>query len=416
MNDHNDGLWQGGSWERSDCPLPELPAVHIPEGPVRPARKRPRLRRRRWKWPWFAGLLSLIVVLCLSAALLERYFMGQAILRHWDRDGMPSVGEEQPQDEKLDDTPPAIPQAETGTGVTVELQPAQGAVLPYTQIYDRAILSAVSIQASTGRGYGSAGSGVVLTEDGYIITNAHVVAGAQEVKVMFHDNRTLPASLVGFHAVEDLAVLKVEASGLTPAQFGDSSVLRIGEPVAALGDSLGYRATFTDGIVSSLDREVEVEGVTMSLIQTTAAINYGNSGGPLLNQYGQVVGINTIKIVTEDGSAEGLGFAIPSRRVKYVADHLIAGEEIKTGRFGFSVNRIPVVGGGLELLIVEEDSDAWAKGLRAGDILLEANGAPITGFEDLTRLKLGLGPGDGVSFLCERDGEQFTVEVELIEA
>ena len=416
MNDHNDGLWQGGSWERSDCPLPELPAVHIPEGPVRPARKRPRLRRRRWKWPWFAGLLSLIVVLCLSAALLERYFMGQAILRHWDRDGMPSVGEEQPQDEKLDDTPPAIPQAETGTGVTVELQPAQGAVLPYTQIYDRAILSAVSIQASTGRGYGSAGSGVVLTEDGYIITNAHVVAGAREVTVMFHDNRTLPASLVGFHAVEDLAVLKVEASGLTPAQFGDSSVLRIGEPVAALGDSLGYRATFTDGIVSSLDREVEVEGVTMSLIQTTAAINYGNSGGPLLNRYGQVVGINTIKIVTEDGSAEGLGFAIPSRRVKYVADHLIAGEEIKTGRFGFSVNRIPVVGGGLELLIVEEDSDAWAKGLRAGDILLEANGAPITGFEDLTRLKLGLGPGDGVTFLCERDGEQFTVEVELIEA
>lgn len=416
MNDHNDGLWQGGSWERSDCPLPELPAVHIPEGPVRPARKRPRLRRRRWKWPWFAGLLSLIVVLCLSAALLERYFMGQAILRHWDRDGMPSIGEEQPQNEELDDTPPAIPQAETGTGVTVELQPAQGAVLPYTQIYDRAILSAVSIQASTGRGYGSAGSGVVLTEDGYIITNAHVVAGAREVTVMFHDNRTLPASLVGFHAVEDLAVLKVDASGLTPAQFGDSSVLRIGEPVAALGDSLGYRATFTDGIVSSLDREVEVEGVTMSLIQTTAAINYGNSGGPLLNRYGQVVGINTIKIVTEDGSAEGLGFAIPSRRVKYVADHLIAGEEIKTGRFGFSVNRIPVVGGGLELLIVEEDSDAWTKGLRAGDILLEANGAPITGFEDLTRLKLGLGPGDGVTFLCERDGEQFTVEVELIEA
>lgn len=416
MNDHNDGLWQGGSWERSDCPLPELPAVHIPEGPVRPARRRPHPRHRRWKWPWFAGLLSLIVVLCLSAALLERYFMGQAILRHWDRDGMPSIGEEQPQNEELDDTPPAIPQAETGTGVTVELQPAQGAVLPYTQIYDRAILSAVSIQASTGRGYGSAGSGVVLTEDGYVITNAHVVAGAREVTVMFHDNRTLPASLVGFHAVEDLAVLKVEASGLTPAQFGDSSVLRIGEPVAALGDSLGYRATFTDGIVSSLDREVEVEGVTMSLIQTTAAINYGNSGGPLLNQYGQVVGINTIKIVTEDGSAEGLGFAIPSRRVKYVADHLIAGEEIKTGRFGFSVNRIPVVGGGLELLIVEEDSDAWTKGLRAGDILLEADGAPIAGFEDLTRLKLGLGPGDGVTFLCERDGEQFTVEVELIEA
>ena len=416
MNDHNDGLWQGGSWERSDCPLPELPAVHIPEGPVRPARKRPRLRRRRWKWPWFAGLLSLIVVLCLSAALLERYFMGQAILRHWDRDGMPSIGEEQPQNEELDDTPPAIPQAETGTGVTVELQPAQGAVLPYTQIYDRAILSAVSIQASTGRGYGSAGSGVVLTEDGYIITNAHVVAGAREVTVMFHDNRTLPASLVGFHAVEDLAVLKVEASGLTPAQFGDSSVLRIGEPVAALGDSLGYRATFTDGIVSALDREVEVEGVTMALIQTSAAINYGNSGGPLLNQYGQVMGINTIKIVSEDGSAEGLGFAIPSQRVKYVVDRLIAGKEIKTGVFGFSVNTYALEGGGLELVDVEKDSDSWAKGLRAGDIITAANGVPITGIEDLTRLKLGLGAGDTVTLTCLRDGESFTVSVELIEA
>ncbi len=415
MDNQNNGLWQGGSWERPDCPLPNPPAVQIPERTVWPGRPVLRTRRRRWKWPWFAGLLSLIVAICLSAALLERYFMDRAIMRRWDLDNFPSVGEELPRNEELNDTPPSIPRAETGTGVTVELQPARGAVLPYTQIYDRAILSAVSIQAATDGGYGSAGSGVVLTEDGYIITNAHVVAGAKEVKVMFHNNRVLPASLVGFHAVEDLAVLKVETSGLTPAQFGDSNVLRIGEPVAALGDSLGYRATFTDGIVSSLDREVKVEEVTMSLIQTTAAINYGNSGGPLLNQYGQVVGINTIKIVTEDGSAEGLGFAIPSRRVKYVADHLIAGEEIKTGRFGFSVNRIPLEGGGLELLEIEEESDAWTKGLLEGDILLEVNGVPIAGFEDLTRIKLGLGPGDAVSFVCERDGKRFTVEVELIE-
>lgn len=412
MNDHNDGLWQGGSWERPGCSFPDPPAVHIP-GPGRPVL---RTRRRRWKWPWFAGLLALILVICLSAALLERYFMGQAIMRHWDWDDFPSAGEDLPREEDLDDTPPSIPQAETGTGVTVDLQPAQSGILSYDQIYDRAIQSAVSIQAFGDGGYGSAGSGVVLTEDGYIITNAHVVAGAREVGVMFHDNRTLPASLVGFHAVEDLAVLKVEASGLIPARFGDSSALRIGEPVAALGDSLGYRATFTDGIVSSLDREVKVEGVTMSLIQTTAAINYGNSGGPLLNQYGQVVGINTIKIITKDGSAEGLGFAIPSRRVKYVADHLIAGEEIRTGRFGFSVNKIPVEGGGLELMEVEKISDCWAKGLREGDILLEADGVPIAGFEDLIRLKLGLGPGDVVSLTCLRDGERFTVDVELIEA
>jgi S1-C subfamily serine protease len=256
---------------------------------------------------------------------------------------------------------------------------------------------------------------VVLTRDGYIITNAHVVAGARDVRVLLHSNRILPASLVGFDAVEDLAVLKVEAEDLTPAQFGDSNDLRIGEPVAALGDSLGYRSTFTNGIVSSLGREVEVDGITMVLIQSSAAINFGNSGGPLLNQYGQVMGINTIKIVTEDGSAEGLGFAIPSRRVKYVADRLIAGEEIKTGVFGFSVNTIPVEGGGLELLDVEENSDAWAKGLRVGDILTGADGMPIIGYEDLTRLKLGLGPGDTVSLTYLRNGAQFTVDVELID-
>ena len=411
MDNRNDGLWRGGSWEQSNAALPVVPSVHIPEGTSRPVL---RPKRRGRKWPWFVGLLTLVLVCCLSVALLERYFAGQAMERRWDRDDF-FFEEESPDREELNDTPPRIPRAETGGGVALELRPAPGKALTYTQIYDSAIPSTVSIQAFSAGG-GASGSGVVLTEDGYILTNAHVVAGARAVDVIFHDNRTLPASLVGFHAVEDLAVLKVEAGGLTPAQFGDSGALRIGEPVAALGDSLGYRATFTEGIVSSLVREVEVDGITMNLLQTTAAINYGNSGGPLLNQYGQVVGINTIKIVNEDGSAEGLGFAIPSRRVKYVADHLIAGEPVGTGMFGFSVNLIPPDGGGLELVVVEDGSDARAKGLREGDILLEADGVPITGFEDLALLKLGMGPGDAVTLTCLRDGERFTVEVELIEA
>lgn len=365
-------------------------------------------------WPWFIGLLTLIVAVCLSVALLERYFLHQAIIRDWE--GMPSFGEDlRPADDPSDSTLPTIPRADTGTGVVVELHPIQGKLLDYPQIYDRALPSAVSIDAVTSKGYGSSGSGVVLTRDGYIITNAHVVAGAMAVNVTVYDNRILPASLVGFDAAEDLAVLKVDAEDLIPASFGDSSMLRIGEPVAALGDSLGYRATFTDGIVSALDREVEVDGITMVLIQTSAAINFGNSGGPLLNQYGQVMGINTIKIITEDGSAEGLGFAIPSRRVKYVADRLIAGEEVKAGVFGFKVNTHALVGGGLELVSVEEESDAWAKGLRRGDIILAANGQPIASTQDLIRLKQSLGPGDVVTLLCMRDGEYFVADVALIE-
>ena len=415
MDNRND-LWQGGPWEQPAPVFPDPPAVRIPTAPARQERPVLRARRRGRRWPWFAGLFALIAVICLSTLLIERYFSsrypGPFTYNHPYIDGDDWMPQE---DEEYSTEPPSIPRAATGTGVTVTLSPAQGEALSYSEIYDRAIPSAISIEAVSSEGY-SSGSGVVLTEDGYLITNAHVVAGARSVSVMLYDNRVLPASLVGFDAVEDLAVLKIEASGLTPAQFGDSNTLRIGEPVAALGDSLGYRSTFTDGIVSSLDRQVEVDGVTMVLIQTSAAINFGNSGGPLLNQYGQVMGINTIKIVTEDGSAEGLGFAIPSRRVKYVADRLIAGEEVKAGVFGFTVKTIALVGGGLELADVERTSDAWAKGLRAGDVITAANGQPVTGLQDLTRIKLGLGPGDVVTLTYLRDGESYTVDVELVEA
>lgn len=411
--DNRDDLWKGGPWEQPAPVFPDPPAVRIP--PPGACSERPvlRTRRRRRRWPWFVGLAALITVICLSTVLIKEYFDTQRYnyFAHPYIDGDDWLPQEE---DTLNDEPPSIPRTGTGTGVTVSLLPAQGEALSYVQIYDRAIRSTVSIEAVTSTGF-SSGSGVVLTEDGYLITNAHVVAGARVVTIMLHNNRRLPASLVGFDAVEDLAVLKVEAEGLTPAQFGDSNTLRIGEPVAALGDSLGYRATFTDGIVSALDREVEVDGITMVLIQTSAAINFGNSGGPLLNQYGQVMGINTIKIITEDGSAEGLGFAIPSRRVKYVADRLIAGEEVKAGVFGFKVNTHALVGGGLELVSVEEESDAWAKGLRRGDIILAANGQPIASTQDLIRLKQSLGPGDVVTLLCMRDGEYFVADVALIE-
>ena len=413
MDKRTNGLWQGGAWEHPERELPDPPAVRIPE----PAPRRPvlRVRQRRRRWPRYVGLLALILAVCVSVGLLERYFAWRAVSQWSGGDRFHSYGDDyRPQNSELDNTPPSIPKAETGTGVTVELLPPQGVPLSYTQIYERTLPSTVSIESLTPEGL-SSGSGVVLTEDGYLITNAHVVAGAKAVSVTLHDNRVLPASLVGFDAMEDLAVLKVEASGLAPARFGDSNTLRIGEPVAALGDSLGYRATFTDGIVSALDREVQVDDTKMTLIQTSAAINYGNSGGPLFNQYGQVVGINTVKIVSEDGSAEGLGFAIPSRRVKYVADRLIAGEEVRAGIFGFMVYRTLAEGGGLELQSVERSSDAWAKGLRSGDVLLEANGVPITGLEVLTRLKLDLGAGDSVTLTYLRNGERYTVDVELIE-
>lgn len=193
-------------------------------------------------------------------------------------------------------------------------------------------------------------------------------------------------------------------------------MLICGDPVSALGDSLGYRGTFTDGIISALDREMVMDdGSTMVLIQTSAAINFGNSGGPLLNQYGQVVGINTIKIIANDGSAESLGFAIPSTRVKYVVDQFISGEEIRNAVFGFTVSIVQLPEGGLELLEVDPSSDAYAKGLRPEDILVSANGTAITSTQDLIRLKQSLGPGDVVELTYLREGTSHTIQVTLMD-
>lgn len=410
MDERNNDLWQGGPWERSD-PRGRMPGAMPPRYvPPRPV-LRPRRRKRRFSLPVCMGLAALLVALVAIGAVMDSLWPVQ-LLPGGDED----YAYRQPghDEEKLDTTPPAIPRAETGTGVTVELCQDSGESLTYTQIYDKNLPSMVSIQAEDAKSY-STGTGVVLTADGYLITNAHVVAGADKVQVACADNRVLDAALVGFDAREDLAVLKVEADDLTPAEFGDSFALRCGDPVAAIGDPLGYRSTITDGIVSALDRDVEVDGTSMVLIQTSAAINMGNSGGALINQYGQVVGITTVKIVTDDGSAESLGFAIPSRRVKYVADSLIAGKQVRRGIFGFTVLTRTAQGGGLTLDSVDKTSDAYAKGLRAGDVLTAADGQSLNAVEDLVRLKQSMGAGDTVSLTYVRSGQSRTVSVALID-
>ena len=296
--------------------------------------------------------------------------------------------------------------------MTLTLEQGEDTPLSYEEIYNRCAPSIVSLTTSSRHG-ANTGTGIILTEDGYILTNAHVVAGGTHVEVVTFDNRIATAKLVGFDADEDLAVLKIDLIDLTPARFGDSNELNIGQQVAAIGDSLGYRSTITDGIISSLDRDVEVDDVTMTLIQTSAAINFGNSGGALIDRFGRVVGITTIKIVSGDGSAESLGFAIPSVRVKYVADRLIDGQTITPGVLGITVNTLPVEGLGLEIISVTPGSDAEKKGLRPGDILLQVDGTDLTGVQILSRAKIHRGAGDTMVLTVARDGQSFDVEVML---
>ena len=398
---YND-LWQGGPWEQ-----PSRPVVH----PTHTPRPRPVLRvkkkKRRSRLKIF--LLLLAVFLVTAGGIIAVGFSGLFPFFSVNDPGysaFPSFPyEKYPQlQQQTPDyfTPPFIPAAPTGTGVTVAFSPAGERELSYEEIYDLCAPSVVSITAKSAK-KSSYGTGVVLTADGYILTNAHVVAGAAYVDVVTFNNRAAYAKLVGFNADEDLAVLKVELDGLTPAAFGSSDELRIGQEVAAIGDSLGYRSTITDGIISALDREVTVDDVTMPFIQTSASINFGNSGGALIDRYGRVVGITTVKIVSGDGSSESLGFAIPSTRVKYVADRLIAGEKIVHGSLGIMVNTIPEEGeGGLEVLSVAENSEAYAVGLRPGDILLRLNGEPLTSAQQFTRIKLTRGAGDTVDLTIRR--------------
>jgi len=298
--------------------------------------------------------------------------------------------------------------------------------LSLQEIYLQNIPSVVSISC-TGYGSSSTGTGVVLTADGYIVTNAHVVDSAGSIKVLLTDNRVFSAELIGSDEISDLAVLQIEANDLIPARFGDSAQLRIGDTVAAIGDPLGtkFRGTYTDGIVSAINRDVDMDGRTMTLIQTNAALNSGNSGGPLINCYGQVIGINTMKIgaFTDAAGVEGIGFAIPSITVKDIVDQLITqgyvsgrptlGLEGETlSAFYQHYYRLPA---GLYITHVEPGSDAYYQGIEDGDMLLSVNDQRITTMEELKSILFDCEVGETVEAIIYRAGQQYRVELTLSE-
>lgn len=293
-------------------------------------------------------------------------------------------------------------------------------------IYEQNIPSVVSISCRTQKGT-STGTGVILSSEGYLVTNSHVVDGAQQIQVQLTDNRVFPASLVGSDEISDLAVLLIEAEDLVPAQFGDSNALRVGDTVTAIGDPLGveFRGSFTDGIISAINRDVTMDGRTMSLIQTNAALNSGNSGGPLINCYGQVIGINTMKIgaFTDKAGVEGLGFAIPSATVKDIVDQIIRQGYVSgrptLGITGDGVSsfyqhyyRMP---GGLYITQVASGSNADHLGIEPGDILLSLDDERITSMESLNTFLYNHQVGDEVKAVIYRGGQQYSANLTLTE-
>ena len=294
-------------------------------------------------------------------------------------------------------------------------------------IYSSVIDSVVSISSMTSSGT-SSGTGIIMSSDGYVITNHHVITGALVISVLTNDNQEFEAALVGSDEMSDLAVLKIDARGLKAAEFGDSSKLRVGDSVVAIGDPLGVqlRGTMTNGIISAINRDLTVGDRTMTLIQTNAALNNGNSGGPLINCYGQVIGINTVKMssyYTATASVEGLGFAIPISVSKPIMDELIENGYV-AGRpaIGISGDSLPSyyrtyyrLPDGVYVTSVNEGSDAKAKGIREGDIVTAINGERISSIDELNTVKNQYAAGDEVTLTVYRSGTYYEVTVTLID-
>lgn len=309
--------------------------------------------------------------------------------------------------ELLEDTDlPAFP---VGGELALELREEMGEALAPVRIYEQVNPSVVGVR-TVGAGGMSTGTGVILSQDGYIVTNAHVIAGGRQVEILFPNNYLMMATLVGYDGGTDLAVLKINAHDLPAAQFGDSDLLRVGDLAYAIGNPLGeeLRGTMTDGIISAIDRPVSALNGDMTLLQTTAALNPGNSGGALVNAAGEVIGITNMKMMAEGETIEGLGFAIPSTLVKDVVEQLIA-----TGHYpGRPMLGVTVTNhfdgdntpDGAEVVSVERTSDAYGQGLRTGHVIIAANGAPVSCVDDLQRAKRGLRVGDTLTLTL--DGEE----------
>ena len=267
------------------------------------------------------------------------------------------------------------------------------------------------------------GSGIIFSEDGYILTNYHVVSGAKKITVIFNngkEGKEITAKLINYDASMDLAVIKLTEKVTVPAvaEFGDSDALQAGDPAIAIGNPLGkqFIGTVTSGVISAVNREVTVEGQTQKYLQTDAAINPGNSGGALVNIYGQVIGINSAKIGGDE--IEGLGFAIPINAVKPKIENLIK-PLLKIGISVVDINdslskqyNLPI---GVYIQQIEEFSPAEKAGLMPGDVITKFDGKTVKAVQEINELKQKHKSGDTVEVVISRDGKSKTLSLKLSE-
>ncbi len=397
-----------------DCyvqPRP-LPSGAAPQTPREPEK---RSRKGLWSFLIAAGVLVLAVVAATVVASLRG---GGAVP---PVDGGTGDGGDASSIVNISGAEKTtIPRIQGEAGVSLVCTAPAGEKLSIQDMYEKVNPSTVLVVADKGE-QASIGTGVIMTADGYIITNAHVISGGKDCWIALDTGYTYDAKLVGYSEERDLAVLKaVDAADLPAASFGDSDLCRVGDTVYAIGNPLGVelRGTLTDGIISAINRDVQVDGRVMTLLQTTAALNNGNSGGPLINEYGQVVGINTLKMSGNgsemEATVEGLGFAVPISDACFVVNDIIA-----NGRFrGVPVLGVMVIestdnGGQVSVYTVSEGGGAEETGLLPGDVLLRADGQTLHSIHDLMAVRRTHLVGDTMTLTVLRDGQTFDADVPL---
>lgn len=391
----------------------------VPGGRARPASRRERQPRRRSRWSGLYRFLICVAVLAglTAAAKIVDYVVYSSWYGPWDGE----YGDGYEYEETSEEITIASWPVDQGASLTVSRD--GGETLTAQEIYRRLNPAVVTVQCLTGEGV-SMGTGVIFSEDGYLLTNYHVVRGGSECYVTLDSGYSMEVCFVAGDADSDLAVLKIPpgelalmpVSTLPFASFGDSETLVVGDPVYAIGTPWRLRGTLTNGIISGIDRDVEVEGRTMTLLQTNAAINSGSSGGPLISERGQVVGINVAKYMSGRNreSAEGLGFAIPSAYLERIVNDLLEWGEVQPEpRLGIMVLTDER---GVLVDSVDPGTAAGEAGVRAGDYILAARGERILTNQDLFRVRRTLHVGDTLTLTLLRDGESLEVTLELNEA
>ncbi len=382
----------------------------------REAEKKPRKKRRKlWK-----RVLSGVLGIALLAGACTATALG--VNAYWEERTAEMAQEFQDRLNLLEESLEKQIDKLENDGNSVSGSPAAtGDGLTPGQVYAQNVDSTVMVYSLVGNSGYSTGSGFVLTADGYVVTNYHVVEGGTEYIVVTTDNVQHEATYVGGDATNDVAVLKIDVEGLEPVTLGSSDDLIVGDQVAAIGNPLGeLTSTLTVGYVSAKGRYVSTESTTINMIQTDAAINSGNSGGALFNMKGEVVGITSAKYSgtsSSGASIEGIGFAIPIDDVIGLIEDIMEFGYVNSAYLGIEVNNQNEIQAGLPdgayVSAVTPGYCAEAAGIQAGDYIIELDGNEITTMNDLTRILRRLDPGTTVTVVVLRDGQTISLEVTL---